>query len=109
MLLALVAPACVPVAAPSAAVELAGPVRYACDGGKGLTVDYRLGEDPPAIGIDIDGPETLLQEPAPAGLRFAWPSDGSYHIWELQDGMGRLSYRDGERGTVTPVRTGCRA
>ena len=64
---------------------------------------------PPAIGIAIDGPETLLQEPSATGLRFAWPSDGSHHIWELQDGVGTLSYRDGEQGTVTPVRTACRA
>ena len=68
-----------------------------------------MNEDLPAIGIAIDGPETLLQEPSATGLRFAWPSDGSHHIWELEDGVGTLSYRDGARGTVTPVRTACRA
>lgn len=91
-----------------------GRVSYACDGGKALVVTYDAAGDPPSAVIDVDGRETLLQEPSETGLRYAWPSDGSYHILQLDDlfkvpgGRGTLSYRDGEAGTVTPVLTGCR-
>jgi hypothetical protein len=86
-----------------------GRVDYACAGGQTLRVLYGQDNGLPSIEINIDGPETLLAELAETGLRYAWPSDGSYHIWELRDGVGTLSYRDGAAATVTPVRTSCRA
>lgn len=89
---------------------LSGPVRYQCADGTALVVDYQPGEDPPALTLDIDGPETLLLEPGDGTRqRWSWPSDGSYHIWELADGVGTLRYRDGEAGTTALVRANCRA
>lgn len=101
---------CVAGVAPVAQGPLTGTVMYSCEGGKTLAVDYAPEADPPEITINVDGRETLLLEPGDGTVqRYSWPSDGSYHIWELAGGVGTLRYRDGEAGTVTPVLTGCRA
>lgn len=89
----------------------AGTVTYACDGGQRLVVAYGTENGQDKIDINIDGPEMLLREEGFAGLRYSWPSDGSYHIWQVAgaQGPGTLSYRDGEKGTTSPVLTNCRA
>lgn len=99
---------CMQAGAPQA--PLAGRVAYACDSGRQLVVEYNAANDPPSIDINVDGPEMLLQEPDTGAVqRYSWPSDGSFHIWELSGGVGTLRYRDGEAGTTATVLTNCRA
>jgi hypothetical protein len=106
---ALVATICLLAACNQTGITAASPlpqgtVSYGCDAGKVIVVTY-IGQD--EVGIDIDGPERLLAEPTDRGRRYAWPSDGSYHIWEI-DRTGTLSYRDGEMGTTTVMMSNCR-
>ena len=86
-----------------------GIVTYTCAGGEQLVVSYDTAADPPTAMIDRDGSETLLLDPNAPGLRYSWPSDGSYHIWDTDGRTGTLNYRDGERGVVDVVLAGCRA
>jgi hypothetical protein len=88
-----------------------GTVTYTCDGGRTLAVTYGRQNDEDIITINPkgEGNEMLISFPVAQGLRYSWPSDGSYHIWELNNGTATLSFRDGERGTTTPVLTTCRA
>ena len=87
-----------------------GLVAYSCDGGRTLAVTYGRENDEDIITINPtgEGNETLFSFPVADGLQYSWPSDGSYHIWALKGGTGTLTYRDGERGTITPVLTNCR-
>jgi hypothetical protein len=106
--------ACVPAAPETsgpAALPAPGTVTYTCDGGRSLAVAYgrENGEDIITINPTGEGNETLISFPVAEGLEYSWPSDGSYHIWALKNGIGTLRYRDGERGTTTPVLTNCRA
>jgi hypothetical protein len=105
----LVLAGCMQGAAPVAQGPLSGTVLYTCDGGRTLPVDYAPEADPPEITINVDGRETLLLEPDTGAVqRYSWPSDGSFHIWELAGGVGTLRYRDGEAGTTSTVLSNCR-
>lgn len=77
-------------------------VAYTCATGGKIVVVY--GEQ----SLTLPGPEMLIQEEGKQ--RWSWPSDGTYSIWELgADGLGTLSLNDGEAGTVTVQKSGCKA
>ncbi len=107
-------PACNPVAAPApkapvATAVPAGSFVYTCDGGLQVPVTYGTENDEAVVNIVVDGEKNLLiSEPVAQGLRYAWPSDGSYNVWLLNGAIGTLNYRDGERGTEVTVATNCR-
>ena len=99
--------ACVAPPAPEvkpAPVLPASAVTYTCAGNKPLKVTYDSGT------ATLPGPETLLSEPVAVGQRYAWPSDGTHHVWVIgADGLGTLSLSDGSKGAETVQLTGCKA
>ena len=72
-----------------------------------------MNEDPPKRQIPIIDSKTgkeRLSEPVAVGQRYAWPSDGTHHIWVIgADGLGTLSLSDGSKRTETVQLTGCKA
>ena len=82
----------------------ASTIIYTCARNKPLTVSYDTGT------ATLPGPETLLSEPVAVGQRYAWPSDGTHHVWVLDAaGVGTLSLSDGAKGTETVALSGCKA
>lgn len=84
-----------------AATIAARVVKYTCAGNTHMTVSYG------ATTATLKGPETLLQDDD-AGNHYSWPSDGTHHVWALQDGIGTLSLRDGTKGSETVEQTACK-
>ena len=51
---------------------------------------------------------TLWAEPAASGVRYAWPSDGSYYVWWTKGEGAALYWHDGENGTETLLLGDCK-
>ena len=99
--LLLLAGCATPPPPPTPVASISGKVvKYTCTGNGHVTVTYGNGT------ATLPGPETLLADES--GQRYAWPSDGTHHIWALAAGVGTLSLSDGSKGTVTVVQSGCK-
>lgn len=79
-----------------------GEVSYLCADGARLRLEPGVGQ------VVLDGKETLLAEEGKP-QRYSWPSDGTHHIWQIQDGIGTLLLHDGTTGTERLVHADCRA
>jgi len=103
----------VPSTSPPAAAEVpaAGTITCVCDGSKVFAVEYGVENEEQMVRLDAEGRGMTMQmcDPSARGLRYAWPSDGSFPVWQLASGQSTPNYRDRAHGTTTPLLTHCRA
>jgi membrane-bound inhibitor of C-type lysozyme len=77
---------------------------YACDRGVVVPATYVNGPDVSLVVINVDGRQiTLLNEPSGSGARYAWPSDGSGHVWWTKGDEATLFWKtpEGEAPLLT--------
>ncbi len=83
-------------------------VRYTCERGVEVPVTYVSdGADGVAV-LTVEGRQiSLFSEPADAGARYGWPSDGSNYVWLTKGADATLNWKDGTSGTEAALLTGC--
>ena len=82
---------------------------YLCERSVDVPVVYinADGEQGVAVLLVEGGMFNLLAEPAPSGVRYGYPSDGSHYIWWAKGRGATLFWRDGATGVETPVYRAC--
>ncbi|MEO6299800.1 MAG: MliC family protein [Paracoccaceae bacterium] len=88
-----------------------GTVNYTCTDGYVVPVTFGMQDDgTKSVVLKVDGNSyTLLKAKSATGTRYAWPSDGSNFVWQIQGGVGTVLWHDGTSGTEQPRFTDCRA
>lgn len=82
---------------------------YTYERGAEITAIYVNDAEQSAAFLQVEGNMvTLWAEPAASGVRYAWPSDGSYYVWWTKGEGATLSWHDGENGTETLLPGDCK-